>query len=122
METARAEVGPRNVFTVRMLTSYAGAVAASGDFDRAIVLQNEASELLTQLYGECHSETLQAKHRLALYYSFGGRTDQAVRCGEEVLELMRKSCGDEDRSTLVLMNDLALISAVPATMGERLRC
>jgi len=59
--------------------------------------------------GPENPETLTAMNNLASSYDYAGRTDEALKLGEEVLARSRKVPGPEHPVTLQAMHNLASV-------------
>lgn len=103
-----------------LLQSVAMTMKRLGLFDRALPLQLRAFQLLRQMHGDSHAETLQAQRNLALLQWAGGAVVDADKNLRAVLDCQIKSLGAEHLETIGTEHDLAGLLLAEEKVDEAL--
>ncbi|MEM9378625.1 MAG: tetratricopeptide repeat protein [Planctomycetota bacterium] len=107
LELLRAAFGPDASLVASCLEQLGNAALAAGDTEGARQRYAECLDVRRGLEGDERVEGY-LLHQLARCHHDTGGLDEAIRCGEEALELRREVLGTQDESTLSTMHQLGL--------------
>jgi tetratricopeptide (TPR) repeat protein/CHAT domain-containing protein len=99
----------REIVQAIRTNSQANALAAKGDFRRAIPLATKALETRRRIYGDQNVWTSQSLGTLATLYAAVGDYKHAEALGRQAIEIDRTVLGDDHVATAIALNNLAVL-------------
>jgi eukaryotic-like serine/threonine-protein kinase len=106
--------------TAETLASYADAVYASGDIDKASTLFHDGVARLRATHGPEHPKTAHAESRLAMIELVGGHYDEAERLARHAIAVYRATYGAESGELAPMLSALGNIQQETGHLTESL--
>lgn len=96
-ENAEKHFGPNSIFYSRIAVGYmqlAEAYIASGEYDKALKLVEDAYSIMVNLFGENDPDTLNVSSRKSAIYYYMGRYDEALAIGQKNVDAYTSFYGE----------------------------
>jgi serine/threonine protein kinase len=109
VERIETELADDPVVRARLLGTMGGVYRGLGNYERALELQQAGMQVLQQLHGTDHPDTLKATENVAITYWYLQRFDQAESLLRQVADGRTALYGTDHSDTLNAMYNLAIL-------------